>query len=55
MTSVAEFVARLRKVDDTLVRFFAGFDIEILHSVHSGVAPHHRSPTSAMKPAGQDL
>ena len=36
-------------------RFFADFDIEILHSVYGGVAPHHRSPTSAIKPAGQDL
>jgi hypothetical protein len=35
--------------------FFADFDIEILHSVDGGVAPHHRSPTSAMEPAGQDL
>jgi hypothetical protein len=34
---------------------FAGFDIEILHSVAGGIAPHHRSPTSATKPAGQDL
>src|SRR5262245_23695427 len=24
-------------------------------SVDGGVAPHHQSPTSAMKPAGQDL
>ena len=35
--------------------FLADFDIEILHSVHDGVAPHHRSPASAVKPAGQDL
>ena len=35
-------------------RFLANFDIEILRSVR-GVAPHHRSPTSAVKPAGQDL
>src|SRR5262245_5454999 len=28
---------------------------EILRSVDSGVAPHHRSPTSATEPAGQDL
>jgi len=34
--------------------FFAGFGIGDLHSVHSGVVPHHRSPTSAKKPAGQD-
>jgi hypothetical protein len=36
-------------------RFFADFDIEILHSAHGGVPPHHRSPTSALAPAGQDL
>jgi hypothetical protein len=36
-------------------RFFADFDIEILHSVHGGVMPHHRSPTAAVTPAGQDL
>jgi hypothetical protein len=41
--------------DDTVGRFFADFDIEILRSVHRGVAPHHRSPASAMEPAGQDL
>ena len=35
-------------------RFFAGLGIEILHSV-CGVTPHHRSPTSAIAPAGQDL
>jgi hypothetical protein len=35
--------------------FLADFDIEILHSVYDGVAPHHRSPASAIKPAGQDL
>ena len=35
--------------------FLADFDIEILHSVHDGVTPHHRSPASAIKPAGQDL
>jgi len=36
-------------------RFFADFDIEILREVDDGLAPHHRSPTSAIKPAGQDL
>jgi hypothetical protein len=36
-------------------RFFAVFDIEILRSVDDGLAPHHRSPASAIKPAGQDL
>jgi hypothetical protein len=35
--------------------FFADLDIEILHSIHDGVAPHHRSPASATKPAGRDL
>jgi hypothetical protein len=35
--------------------FLADFDIEILHSAHDGVAPHHRSPASANKPAGRDL
>jgi hypothetical protein len=30
-------------------------DIEILRSVDDGITPHHRSPTSASKPAGQDL
>jgi hypothetical protein len=28
---------------------------EILRSVDSGIAPHHRSPASAKEPAGQDL
>jgi hypothetical protein len=46
--------------DDTTDRFFVDFDftdfdIEILRSVHCSFAPHHRSPTSATKPAGQDL
>jgi hypothetical protein len=36
-------------------RFFADFDIEILRLADSGVAPHNRSPTSALEPAGQDL
>jgi hypothetical protein len=31
------------------------FDIEILRSDKGGIAPHHRSPTSAIRPAGQDL
>jgi hypothetical protein len=35
-------------------RFFEDFGIGILHSVYGGVGPHHRSPTSANKPAGQD-
>ena len=38
-----------------LIACFADFDIEILRSVDGGVAPHHRSPISAIKPAGQDL
>src|SRR4051794_13145521 len=42
-------------VDDVGDCFFADFDIEILHSVHRGVAPHHRGPASAIEPAGQDL
>src|SRR5271168_2897006 len=41
--------------DGAAGRFLADFDIEILHSAHCGVAPHHRSPTSAIEPAGQDL
>jgi hypothetical protein len=35
-------------------RFFEDFGIGILQSVYGGVAPHHRSPTTANKPAGQD-
>src|SRR5215204_3415680 len=35
--------------------FFAGFDMEILRSVLAAYWPHHRRPTSATKPAGQDL
>jgi hypothetical protein len=35
--------------------FFAGFDMEILRSVRATSWPHHRRPTSATKPAGQDL
>jgi len=30
------------------------FDIEILRSV-AAASPHHRSPTSAIRPAGQEL
>jgi hypothetical protein len=33
--------ATVRVADDEIGRFFAGFDIETLHSVHGGVAPHH--------------
>ena len=49
-----DFVVGTAAGADAIGRFFAGFDIEILRSVR-GVAPHHRSPTSAMEPAGQDL
>ena len=38
-----------------IVCFWVDFDIEILHSVRGDVTPHHRSPATAMKPAGQDL
>src|SRR5271169_2903579 len=41
--------------DDAAGRLFADFDMEVLRSVRRGVAPHHRSPTSAIEPAGQDL
>jgi hypothetical protein len=40
---------------EAIDRFFFVFGIEILHSVHHGVAPHHRSPALAIRPAGQDL
>src|SRR5204862_316516 len=40
--------------DFVIDRFCVDFDIEILHSVYGDVTPHHRSPTTAMKPAGQD-
>src|SRR3981081_1722913 len=33
--------------------FLTDFCIGILHSVYGAVAPHHRSPVSANKPAGQ--
>src|SRR5215208_4632309 len=35
--------------------FFERFDMEILRSVHVAFWPHHRRPTSAKRPAGQDL
>jgi hypothetical protein len=41
--------------DDAAGRCFVDFAIEILRSVPDGVAPHHRSPIAAKKPAGQDL
>src|SRR5256885_17247565 len=36
-------------------RFLTDFDIKILRSVKAVSIPHHRSPTSAIRPAGQDL
>ena len=48
------FAAGIGSADNTERRFFMDFDIEILRSVQGGVAPHHRSPASAIKPAGQD-
>jgi hypothetical protein len=51
----AEFEAGKDAADDAAGCCFADFDIEILRSVHCGVAPHHRSPITAVKPAGQDL
>jgi hypothetical protein len=40
---------------DLSERFFEDLGIGILHSVYGGVAPrHHRSPTTANTPAGQD-
>src|SRR6266436_6719139 len=36
-------------------RFLTDFDIKILRSVKAASTPHHRSPTSAIRPAGQDL
>jgi hypothetical protein len=47
------FEAETGVLVDAVSRFLADFDIEILRSVNSGVAPHHRSPTSAIEPAGQ--
>jgi hypothetical protein len=49
------FAAGTGAADDAAGRFFADFDIEILRSVDGGIAPHHRSPASAIEPAGQDL
>jgi hypothetical protein len=51
----AEFEGGTDPADDATVRCFADFGIKILRSVHSGVAPHDRSPIAAMKPAGRDL
>jgi hypothetical protein len=36
-------------------RFLTDFDIKFLRSVEAALMPHHRSPTSAISPAGQDL
>jgi hypothetical protein len=49
------FVAVAAIADDKESCFFVDRDIGILHSVQGGVAPHHRSPASAMEPAGLDL
>ena len=48
------FAAPPAAVDEAAERFFTDFDIEILRSVKAA-SPHHRSPTSAIRPAGQDL
>src|SRR5262249_48132753 len=42
-------------LDLMIDRLFVDFDIETLRSVHGALAPHHRSPTTAMKPAGPGL
>jgi len=36
-------------------RFLTDFDIKILRSAKAASTPHHRSPTSAIRPAAQDL
>jgi hypothetical protein len=51
----AEFEGSTDAADEAAGRCFADFAIEILRSVPGGVAPHHRSPIAAIKPAGQDL
>ena len=40
--------------EDVFFRLFECICIEIPHSVKRGFAPHHRRPTSAIEPAGQD-
>jgi len=51
----AGFVARTSPADDKACLLFADADMESsVGSVHGDVAPHHRSPTTANKPAGQD-
>jgi hypothetical protein len=54
MAGCKGFSTAARAAVDLGERFFADFGIGILRSVYRGVAPHHRSPTSANKPAGQD-
>jgi hypothetical protein len=54
MAGSGGFTVVARAAVDLGKRFFADFGIGILDSVYGGVAPHHRSPTSANKPAGQD-
>jgi hypothetical protein len=55
MAGCGGFAAVARAAVDLGERFFEDFGIGILHSVYGGVAPrHHRSPTSANQPAGQD-
>jgi hypothetical protein len=54
MAGCGDFAAVVGAAVDLGERFFADFGIGILHSVYGAVAPHHRNPTSANKPAGQD-
>jgi hypothetical protein len=50
-----EVFAAGARAADPFDEIFADFDMEILRSVQAASWPHHRRPTSAMKPAGQDL
>ena len=50
----ASLTAERAEWRDLPAGLLAGFDIEILH-FDARLMPHHRSPTSALKPAGQDL
>src|SRR3954471_20608222 len=55
MADCGGFAAVARAAVDLGERFLEDFGIGILHSGYGGVTPHHhRSPTSANKPAGQD-
>ena len=54
MAGCGGFAVVARAAVDLGGRFFEDIGIGILDSVYGGVAPHHRSPTSANKPAGQD-